>query len=104
MATRTLKAKYESRDDMINHPRSILCQSKNAKGIHYQFEDVPEAPPPVESHPETVSVAKAPAVVAMPAPSQAATASIEDVPIKAIDILIAVITQKLKKRVDEVPL
>jgi fatty acid synthase subunit alpha, fungi type len=52
MATRTLKAKYEPRDDSINHPRSILCHTKNAKEIYYQFEDETEAPSPAESAPE----------------------------------------------------
>jgi 3-oxoacyl-ACP reductase-like protein len=42
-------------------------------------------------------------VIATPSPAIAA-ASIEDVPIKAIDILLVVIAQKLKKKIDEVPL
>ena len=107
MATRTLKAKYEPRDDSINHARSILCHAKNAKEIYYQFEDEVEAPPVVESASEvTVAAAASPVpvvVTAGPSPAVAA-ASIEDVPIKGIDVLLVVIAQKLKKKVDEVPL
>ena len=41
--------------------------------------------------------------VSAPTPSVAAV-SVEDVPIKAIEILSVVVAQKLKKKVDEVPL
>jgi hypothetical protein len=49
MATRTFNAKYEPRDDSINHSFAILCHAKNGKEIYYQFEDEAEAPPVVES-------------------------------------------------------
>ncbi|KAJ7227399.1 fatty acid synthase [Mycena pura] len=108
MATRTLKAKYEAKDDSISRTRTILCHAKNAKEIYYQFEDEPEAS---ESDPDTAdAVTLAPAVTGVPAPVVAApapsgpVAAVEDVPIKAIDILTVIVAQKLKKRVDEVPL
>ncbi|KAJ7200860.1 acyl transferase domain-containing protein [Mycena pura] len=107
-ATRTLKAKYEAKDDSISRTRTILCHAKNAKEIYYQFEDEPEAS---ESDPDTAdAVTLAPAVTGVPAPVVAApapsgpVAAMEDVPIKAIDILTVIVAQKLKKRVDEVPL
>ena len=105
MATRTLKAKYEPRDDSINHSRAILCHAKHAKEIYYQFEDEAEAPPVVEPAAEVVAAptTPAPAVAAAPSPAVAA-ASVKDIPIKAIDVLLVVIAQKLKKKVDEVPL
>jgi fatty acid synthase subunit alpha, fungi type len=106
MATRTLKAKYEPRDDSINHSRAIFCHAKNAKEIYYQFEDEAEAPPVVESSAEVSAAPTTPApavVAAAPSPAVAA-ASVEDVPIKAIEVLLVVIAQKLKKKVDEVPL
>jgi fatty acid synthase subunit alpha, fungi type len=109
MATCMLKAKYEARDNSVSHTHSILCHAKNAKEIYYQFEDEPNTPaveaisvgspealPPI---PSIVSAAPTP----NPAPTIAA-ASVEDVPIKAIDILNVVIAQKLKKKVEEVPL
>jgi fatty acid synthase subunit beta len=101
MATRTLKAKYEDQDDSITHPRAILCHAKNAKDIYYQFEDELVAPEAAA----VVSVASsAPlAPIAVSAPSGPAT-SIEDVPIKASDVLNVIVAQKLKKKVEEVPL
>ncbi|RPD53959.1 hypothetical protein L227DRAFT_463424, partial [Lentinus tigrinus ALCF2SS1-6] len=84
MATRTLKAKYEAQDDSVTHRRAIFCHAKHMKEVCYQFEDEAEAP-----------AAEAPA---------AAAASIEDAPLKATDVLVGIIAQKLKKKVDEVPL
>lgn len=108
MATRTLKAKYETSDDSVSRKRTILCHAKNVKEIYYQYEDEPEIPiadvvseSPVSSSP---IVAVAPAAVAAPAHVSGPVASIEDVPIKALEILIVVVAQKLKKRVDEIPL
>ncbi|KZT67951.1 hypothetical protein DAEQUDRAFT_367722 [Daedalea quercina L-15889] len=107
MATRTLKAKYEAQDDSVSHMRVILCHAKNTKEVYYQFEDEPEATEAETAAPEA-SPAAAPVVapVAVPstAPAAAAAASVEDVPLKATDVLGVIVAQKLKKRVDEVPL
>ncbi|KIO16925.1 hypothetical protein M407DRAFT_12583 [Tulasnella calospora MUT 4182] len=110
MATRTLKAKYEAQDGSISLVRSIFCSAKHTKEIYYQFEDEPEAAPAeaTTSTPgETPSAAPvpvaAPVAVAV-APPVGGAASIPDEPIKAIDTLRVIIAQKLKKRVDEVPL
>ena len=110
MASRTLKAKYESEDDSVSRTRVILCHSKNPKEIYYQFED--EAAPEESSSsseeastpaPVAAPVAAAPVAVAAPAASGPA-ASIPDEPLKAVDVLRVIIAQKLKKAVDEVPL
>ena len=108
MASRTLKAKYEAKDDSISHSRSILCHAKNAKEIYYQFEDELDAPvaddTPSDAAPPSPAAPPLPSVpIAVPAATGAAT-SIEDAPIKAIDILSVIVAQKLKKRVDEVSL
>ncbi|KAJ7828145.1 acyl transferase domain-containing protein [Mycena olivaceomarginata] len=104
MATRTLKAKYETQDDSISRTRTILCHAKNVKEIYYQFEDEPDAPSASDSDAEASSSAPAPAaaaaaLVVVAAPSGPAV-TIEDAPIKAIDILTVIVAQKLKKRVD----
>ncbi|KAI0311286.1 acyl transferase domain-containing protein, partial [Amylostereum chailletii] len=107
MATRTLKAKYETQDDSTARSRVILCHSKNGKEIYYQFEDEPEAPAETESSPAAPSsaAAAAPAAAATPAAAPSGpVATIEDVPIKAVDILAVVVAQKLKKQISEVPL
>lgn len=106
MASRTLKAKYEAADDSASRTRTILCHAKNVKEIYYQYEDEPDAPATEElsaSTPTTPSpsaAAPAPAVAA-PSPSGPVT-SIEDVPIKAVDVLLVIVAQKLKKRIDEI--
>jgi fatty acid synthase subunit alpha, fungi type len=107
MATRTLKAKYETLDGSVSQNRSILCHAKNVKEIYYQYEDEIEAPTSDETvdAPTTATpVASTTTTVAVSAPSSGPVAKIEDAPIKAIDILLVIVAQKLKKRVDEIPL
>ncbi|KAI0360181.1 fatty acid synthase [Trametes cingulata] len=102
MATRTLKAKYEVADDSVTHRRAIFCHAKHTKEVYYQFEDEAEAPAAEGSSEDSASTAPAAAVTAAPvaaAPVPAAAAtSIEDVPLKATDVLVAIIAQKLKKK------
>ncbi|THV07258.1 fatty acid synthase [Dendrothele bispora CBS 962.96] len=106
MATRTLKAKYETEDDCVSRTREILCHAKHSKEIYYQFEDsveesadAPEDAPstPVPSAPTPVA-----APVAVPAAPVAAAASIEDAPVRAVDILTVIVAQKLKKQANEI--
>ncbi|KAJ7019830.1 fatty acid synthase [Mycena alexandri] len=101
MATRTLKAKYETKDDSISRTRTILCHAKNVKEIYYQFEDELEAASPSDSAAESASPAP---VAAAAAPAPAPLPPSRTVPIKAIDILSVIVAQKLKKQVNEVPL
>jgi hypothetical protein len=107
MASRTLKAKYETKDDSTALVRQVFCASKDQKEIYYQFEDQPEATPepdtPAEAaNPSPTPVAAAPVVVA--APTAGPAVSIEDVPIRTVDILAVIVSQKLKKQLSEVPL
>lgn len=107
MATRTLKAKYEAGDNSVSRTRAIYCHAKNAKEIYYQFEDEPEAAAEEttaaeSAAPAVAAVAAAPVAVAAPA-SSGPVAQIPDEPIKAVDILLVIIAQKLKKKVEEIP-
>lgn len=109
MAKRTLAAKYETQDDSLTHTRSILCHSKNPKEVYYMFEDEPEAAAETSeaeasSAPTAVATTAAPAAPAPIAAPAGGAASIDDVPLKATDILLVIIAQKLKKQVNEVPL
>ncbi|KAI6129042.1 hypothetical protein EDD16DRAFT_1516096, partial [Pisolithus croceorrhizus] len=109
MASRTLKAKYEATDDAVSRKRAILCHAKNAREIYYLFEDEAAEAPAGEPAPAPATVvvpAPVPAAAASPTPTTAvaSAASIEDVPLKAGDILTSIIAQKLKKKIDEVPL
>ncbi|TFK75163.1 fatty acid synthase [Pluteus cervinus] len=107
MAVRTSKAKYETGDDSTGRTRTILCHAKNLKEIYYQYEDEPEAtseePAAAESAAAPVAAQPVAASVTIAAPS-GPVASVEDVPVKAVDILSVIVAQKLKKRVDEVPM
>ncbi|EJU05022.1 fatty acid synthase [Dacryopinax primogenitus] len=111
MASRTLKAKYETHDDSIGRSRVILCASKNIKEIYYQFEDeVTEEAKPTTSEgpaPTAATAVAAPAPVATPvaaAPPAGGAADVPDEPLKAIDTLRIVVAQKLKKKTEEIPL
>ena len=107
MATRTLKTKYETLDGSVSRNRSILCHAKNVKEIYYQYEDEIEAPASdVTADVPVVTTPATPATTStvVSTPSSGPVASIEDVPIKAIDILLVIVAQKLKERVDEIPL
>ena len=107
MATRTLKTKYETLDGSVSRNRSILFHAKNVKEIYYQYEDEIEAPASdvtVDVPVATIPVTPVTTSTAVSTPSSGPVASIEDVPIKAIDILLVIVAQKLKKRVDEIPL
>ncbi|KAI0950742.1 hypothetical protein AcW1_007973 [Taiwanofungus camphoratus] len=112
MATRTLKAKYEAQDDSVSHVRAIVCHAKNVKEVYYQFEDELEASINEVSTSDVDStlpkdttssqlVVQAPSAVAT---AVAAVASVDDVPVKATDILTVIVAQKLKKKVEEIPL
>ena len=100
MATHTLKTKYETLDGSVSRNRSILCHAKNVKEIYYQYEDEIEAPTsdvavdvPIVNTP----VAPVTASTTVSTPSSGPVASMEDVPIKAINILFVIVAQKLKK-------
>ncbi|KAJ1899342.1 fatty acid synthase alpha subunit Lsd1, partial [Kickxella alabastrina] len=107
MAQRTLKFKYEAYDDAIAHRRSTLCYSKNEKELYYTYESEPEAEaeaaPAAAASAAPVAAAAPVAVAAAPAPAAGGGAAIDDVPIKAIDIIHTIVCQKLKKSLDEVP-
>ena len=107
MATRTLKTKYGILDGSVSRNRSILCHAKNVKEIYYQYEDEIEAPASDETVDVPIATTPAASVTtttAVSTPSPGPVATMEDVPIKAIDILLVIVAQKLKKRVDEIPL
>jgi fatty acid synthase subunit alpha, fungi type len=92
----------KTQDLTTGRSRSILCHAKHWKEIYYQFEDEPEAAEATEQTSQVPTPISAPVVrVLAPTPSVEA-ASVEDVPIKAIEILSVVVVQKLKKKVDEV--
>src|SRR5277367_4686756 len=108
MALRTLKTKYEGYDQALGMQRQVLAYSKEGKEIYYNVD--PPAPVdgvvPSASEPTSApAVAPIPAPAAAPVPAAAPSgpaAQIDDVPVKAVDIVHAVVAQKLKKTIEDV--
>ncbi|KAJ1909509.1 fatty acid synthase alpha subunit Lsd1, partial [Mycoemilia scoparia] len=110
MAARTLKFKYEAYDDAMTRRRTNLCYIKDKDEMYYHHEPEPEAPvaeeessapaQPTQAAPVPVAAA---AAAAAPAPPAGGSAEIEDAPITAKEILHAIVAQKLKKSLDEIP-
>lgn len=114
MAKRTIASKYEAYDAAKSLQRQILCYSKDAKEIYYDIDpvdtEVDPAPGPFNGSipSQTTAPAAAAPVPATPAaapPMQSAgpAAQVPDAPVSAVDILRALVAQKLKKPLLEVP-
>lgn len=111
MAKRTLASKYEAYDAAKSVQRQILCYNKDAKEIYYDVDPVEEEPEPAaasSSAPAADAGASAPAAAApaaaAPPPGAGPAAQVPDEPVQAIDIVRALVAQKLKKPLLEVPL
>jgi fatty acid synthase subunit alpha len=111
MAKRTLASKYEAHDAALSLQRQILCYNKDAKDIYYDVEPEEEeaAPAPAgESAPGASSSAPAataaPVAIAAPPPGAGPAAAVADEPVTATDILRALVAQKLKKPLMDIPL
>ena len=116
MARRTLAAKYEAYDAARSVQRQVLCYNKDAKDIYYDvdpIEEEPAAPAAGAGSDSAATPSSAPAAApsaaaaAPPPPAPASSgpaAAVEDTPVGAVDILRALIAQKLKKSIQDVPL
>jgi fatty acid synthase subunit alpha len=109
MAKRTLASKYEAYDAAKSVQRQILCYNKDAKEIYYDVDPVEDEPAadaaPSTSAPSAPSSSSAPvAAAAPPPPSAGPAAQVPDAPVGAVDIVRALIAQKLKKPLLEIPL
>lgn len=109
MASRTLKANYQSYDAALSLQREVLSYAKDAKQIYYDV-DPPE--PPAAEEPKSDSQAPAPATQAptapvapapaAPAASAPAAVELDDVPLKAIQVLHTLVAHKIRKPLDQV--
>jgi fatty acid synthase subunit alpha len=110
MARRTLAAKYEAHDAALSVQRQILCYNKDAKDIYYAVEPEEEETALAASDSEnsaptqSTATASAPTAVAPPPLSAGPAAAIEDAPVSATDVLRALVAQKLKKSLADIPL
>lgn len=111
MARRTLASKYEAYDAATSVQRQILCYNKDVKEIYYDVDpvvDETETPEASSSAPVAADPAPAPAsapAAAAPSPPQNAgpAAAVADAPVTAVDVLRALVAQKLKKPLTDVP-
>lgn len=109
MAKRTIASKYEAFDAAKSLQRQILCSAKDVKEIYYEGDPIEEEPEPAAPSPASGS-APAPAAAAAPvaaapaAPSAGPAVAVPDSPATALDIVRALIAQKLKKPFLEIPL
>lgn len=112
MAKRTLASKYEAYDAALSVQRQILCYNKDAKEIYYDVDPVEDEPTPAASDSTSSAPASsgAPTQAALaaaapaPAPSAGPAAAVADAPVAAVDIVRALVAQKLKKGLTEIPL
>lgn len=111
MAKRTIASKYEAFDAAKSIQRQILCYNKDAKEIYYDVDPIEEEPEPTAAEASsssapapTAAAAPAAAAAAAPAPSAGPAAAVDDAPVSALEIVRALIAQKLKKPFLEVPL
>lgn len=111
MARRTLASKYEAYDAAKSVQRQILCYNKDAKEIYYDVDPVKEEPEPSaggaasDNAPAAAGApAPAPVAVAPPPPGAGPAVPVPDQPVQALEILRALVAQKLKKPLLEIPL
>lgn len=109
MAKRTLASKYEAYDAARSVQRQILCYNKDAKDIYYDVDPVEEeeaAPAPAAAAAPSAGspAAAAPVAAAAPPPGAGPAAAVADAPVGAVDILRALVAQKLKKGLMDIPL
>ncbi|KAE8442386.1 hypothetical protein EG329_003402 [Mollisiaceae sp. DMI_Dod_QoI] len=109
MAKRTIASKYEAYDAAKSVQRQILCYNKDAKEIYYDVDPIEDELAPVaassSSAPAPVaSSSSSSPVAAAPPPSAGPAVQVPDAPVGAVDIVRALIAQKLKKPLMEIPL
>lgn len=115
MAKRTLASKYEAYDAATSVQRQILCYNKDAKEIYYDVDPVveeeapaatgsSEAPAPAQADSAAPAAPAAAAAAAPPPPSSGPAAAVADAPVSAVDVLRALVAQKLKKPFTDIPL
>jgi fatty acid synthase subunit alpha len=93
MATRPLKAKYETTDNSVSCSRTIFCHAKDVKEV-YQYEDELDAP----SLEEAASDSSPPVAQAIPVPASGPAVSVEDLPVKAVIFTVSPSLRSSRKR------
>jgi fatty acid synthase subunit alpha len=117
LAKQTIETKYKDHDTALSIQRQLLNLKTSENDIYYanaESAEIPnQAPPKTDTTPAAQAPAPGPAATS-PQPSPPSTgssgagaksiASAEDVPVKAEDIVLTVIAQKLKKSIGDISL
>jgi fatty acid synthase subunit alpha len=117
LAKQTIQTKYQDHDTALSIKRQLLSIKQTESDIYYANGDSAEvpkqAPPKTEATPTAQAPVPAPATpspqpsTSSAGPSVAGAKSIataEDIPVKAEDIVVTIIAQKLKKSTKDVSL
>jgi fatty acid synthase subunit alpha len=115
MAKRTIKSKYEDQDATLSRRRQLLSGDADLAQIYYEVDPQPapaekssegngtnDSPPPY-SEPAAAEAAK---VSSAPAKTKAAASSKKkpDTSVTALEILVGIVAQKLKKQPSDIPI
>lgn len=118
LAKQTIETKYKDHDTALSIQRQLLNLKTSENDIYYANAETAEVPkqatPKADTTPAAQAPAPTPATTTAPQPSAPSTgssgagaqsiASAEDVPVKAEDIILTVIAQKLKKSTADISL
>ncbi|KAH8585661.1 putative 3-oxoacyl-synthase [Bisporella sp. PMI_857] len=108
MAKRTIKSQYQERDSTLSIKRQLLSGDSDLAEIYYEVDSQPEivapkekahiAPPPpyTPAAPESSQAAEP-----YPAPAASSSQKKPDIPITALEIIVGIVAQKLKKSTTE---
>ena len=112
MAKRTIKSKYEAQDATLSRQRQLLSGDGDLAEIYYEVDPQASVPEPVSESSNLLNAPPPPytesseAVKPSPAPTRTSASSISskkpDTPVSALDIIIGIVAQKLKKSSHEI--
>ncbi|PSS23380.1 hypothetical protein M430DRAFT_33877 [Amorphotheca resinae ATCC 22711] len=118
MAKRTIKSKYEAQDATLSGKRQLLSVDRDRAEIYYEVDpysspaesasdssnETSNPPPPYTASVPETSEASRPSPPSAPGRTNAGVLSSKkpDAPISALEIIVGIIAQKLKKSSDEI--
>jgi fatty acid synthase subunit alpha len=114
MAKRTIKSKYEDQDATLSRRRQLLSGDADLAQIYYEVDPQPapaerssgeengtnDSPPPYSEPAAVTNSSPAPAKTKAAASSKKKP----DTPVTALEILVGIVAQKLKKQSSDIPI
>lgn len=107
MAKRTIKSQYAAKDAALSIKRQLLSGDTDLAEIYYEVAPQAEVTPSIESSPPPPYAAAEPerpseTPKAAPASSIPRSQKKSDAPVSTLEIIVAIIAQKLKKTTEEI--